>query len=195
MLTNLDMSLVMHRYLESAVSFMKKKGYILPSLVVLNKGVPLDLEVSHRAVLEVASNMDESDLITPDEDEIYEYGIAFKLNKNYRDEFLLEVAKKVAKDSQPDAIGAISACLYRDFSEDNLPLEVDIQKDTEAIRVLSLSYFLKGDPTPNFMVLPYTKRAIENPGWGEDAFAIHTISTSWNTGIDANDVIMSYPYL
>lgn len=194
MLTNLDMSLVMHRYLGSAVSFMKKKGYILPSLVVLNKGTPLDLEVSHRGVLEVASSTDDGDIVTPDDSEIFEYGIAFKLNKNYRDEYLLEVAQKIAKDCQPDAIGAISACLYRDFSEGNLPREVDIQKDTEAIRVLSLSYFLKGDPTPNFMVLPYTKRAIEDPGWGEDAFAIHTISTSWNTGIDAKDLIMSYPY-
>jgi hypothetical protein len=194
-LTNTDVSLAMQGYLNNAVSFMKKKGYILPSLLILDKGAPLDLVVSHKAILEVATTIDEEDFEEPDENEIYEYGISFKLNQEYDDKYLSEVASKLAKDYSPGAIGAISACLFRDFPEGILPKEMNIQKDSDAIRVIFLSYYMRGESTPNYMVVPYTKREIENPGWGEDAFAISTITSSWNTGMDVADLLMPNPYL
>jgi hypothetical protein len=194
MLTKTEASIEMQRYLNNAISFMKKKGYILPTIIVINKGEPIDVEVSHKAVLEVATNIEEDDFTSPNEDELYQYGISFKLNKNYKDEYLEEVARKIAEEDGPDAIGAISACLIRDFGENELPQEMNIQKDPEAVRVLFMVYYMKGDPKPNYMVVPYTKEEVEDPGWGEDAYLINTIASSWNTGVDEEDLIMPNPY-
>ena len=194
MLTNTDASMEMLRYYQNALTFMKKKGYILPSIIVMSKGEPIDIEVSHKGILEVGTNIEEDDFITPDKDEIYMYGISFKLNKDYDDAYLEEVARKIAEEYEPDCIGTVSACLLRDFPEDQRPKVEDIQKDPDVFRVIFLQYFLKGEEKPNFMLIPYTKDENEDPGWEEDRFSINTMPSSWNTGIDTDNLLMPNPY-
>lgn len=198
MLTNTDMTMAMQRYLNNAVAFMRRKGYILPTLVVLNKGVPLLIEVSHEGVFEVASNISEEDIDSPDSDEIYEYGISFKLNKDFSDDYLYEVSKEIAERYKPDAIGAISACLLRDFDDNNLPDVKDIQEDPGAYRIFFMSYFTKDSAEDNYLITPYIKKKnkMSSVEWDEndESFSITTMPGSWNMGLDDIGLLMPNPY-
>lgn len=197
MLNHTEMTVAMRGYLNNAIHFMKKKGYILPAIVVFNKGEPLNIEVSHKQILCMLNSEEDSDLGIPgSENTIYKVGISFKLDEDYRDRYMALVAKEIASRYNPDAIATITACLYRGFaSEEELKKSVDIQKDPEAFRVIYMSYFLRDEGRPNYLCVPYTKREKENLDFEDDEeYIISSISTSWNTGLNERDLLIPNPY-
>ena len=198
MLNNMEMSMIMQRYLNNSISFMKRKGHILPTLVVLNKE-PLDIQVKHKHILEMGASAGNPEPFLPySEKDIYEYGIAFKLSTEYRDKYLLEVARRIARKYKPDAIGTVSACLFRNYIADEMDKMPGkgIQDDPEAFRVIYLSYYLKDNDTPNYMVVPYIKKEKEVSEFSgnDDNFSVIATQTSWNSGLDTRDLLMPNPY-
>lgn len=187
-MSDFEASSEMTRFLNNAISFMRKKGYILPSLLVLSKGKPLDIEINHPQILSVSSNGDDESW-NYSSDKIYEYGIMLRIDKEYRDTILDEIARSIAEEFKPDVIGVISACLLRDS-----PLVPSIQDDPLAIRVIFLNYFLKGNSKPNFILVPYFKNKKEKVQWEDDEYSVTTIPCSWNTGVDETDLLFPYPY-
>ena len=199
MLNDTELSMSMQRYTNNAVAYLKQKGHLLPTLVILNKGAPLDIQIKHKHILEMEAKGDDTDLFDQDDSEkIYEYGIAFKLDENYRDSFMNEVAAKIARRYKPDAIGALSACLFKDYqsSEEFSGHKVgDIQWDPEAVRVIYSSYYLKGTSNPNYMLIPYLLNKKEDTTFGDDnEYDLSTINSSWKTGDDKVQQILNYPY-
>ena len=76
MLTRFETSLIMQRYLCSAVDFMKKNCHILPTLFVLNRGNDLNINIKHPNVLEIKTET----IISDTDEAIYKTGSSTPTN-------------------------------------------------------------------------------------------------------------------
>lgn len=192
MLNNTEVSTAVSVYQKNAIDFMRRHGYILPSVIAMNKGKPLHINIKHAFVHESESSEEgDSDFSVLDPNELYAHGVSLKLNPGYSDKYLIEVLNKVAQDYQPDAIATISACLFLNGEGTE---GLDIQHDPAAFRVIYTSYFLRGDMTPHYMVVPYTKKENPNAFVEDQKYIVHTFPCSWDSGIERQDLLIQYPY-
>jgi hypothetical protein len=199
MLNHTEVSMSMQRYINNSVDYMRRHGFILPTLMIMNKGKMLFIDIKHKYVYDIAGNKEEEEGFFPDvsSDAINEVGIAFRLDDGYKDRYLVEVACKIAKKYKPDAIGAISACLFKEYSTEEFSKNKvgHIQRDPEAVRVLYSTYYLKDSPEPKYMVLPYTMRDIEDPVFGnENNYTVNVIPSSWKSWTGEIQHILPCPY-
>jgi len=195
MLTNFDLSLLMGRYIKNSISFMEQKGYILPTLFVLNRGKPIDIDISHEHILDITDSEDQGDFVGVQKD-IYESAVAFRLSMNYRDTFLSAVANKIAREYQPDAIGTLSACMMRQYTPEEFRdvKKGSVQEDPKAARILYASYYLKEDPKAYYMLTPYIMEEVEELEFDRDKnFNVHVIPETWKVSQKNDGVIQILP--
>ena len=199
MLNHTRISMAMQKYSDRAFAFMRRKGYILPTLLAFKEGAPLKIELDHPQILEVVNQHDDLDeILVGSGDIISETGIAFRLNRDYRDTQMASVAKQIAKEYSPDAIGVISACLFKNFTpEEAVARKVgDLQKDPEAMRVVYVSYYLNGDKEPTYMDIPYILNDREHDAFdsNDNGYEVSMFPCSWKHGEDETDHILPYPF-
>jgi len=198
MINSMEMSRAMQMHTDRAISYMKREGYIFPSLVILNKGEDLNIDISHPHLYGEGSRTEQGiEPFADEESQIYKKVLAFRLSPEYRDRYMVEVAKKIAQKYKPDAIGAISACLFKELprSQAENRKEGAIQTDPEAVRMFYVSFYLKGDRNPNYMLIPYLLNDREDFSFGdEENYTVSTVRSSWKRGEDETVQILPYPY-
>jgi len=151
-ITHYEIGLLIQRAVDNAKSYLKKTGYMFPTLFFLKKGKPVEIKYSHKSVIAIETdNYDEND-----PEKIYRTVIGFKITDPEDDEAIFETARKFAYKF--DAIFLVISCLYNEWSPFDERVTEELQSDPEAIKLLHTCYYLKQEKEGNMLMVPYINR-------------------------------------
>lgn len=156
MITHVRASLKMDLAVKRAEDYLKETGYIYPCLIVLKQGAPLDIQIEHPDLLDIAA---EHDLNNPNE--IYYTLLAFKKLELNNSKYFQQIANQIAKQYAPDAIGVVIYVLSKTFDAEMykaLPKDFKLSSDVESSNAIYTCYYLKDDPSIVHRILPYVNR-------------------------------------
>jgi len=152
MLTHTQASFSVGQCVEKMLAFMRRHGQHFPVLYALNKGKPIDVSA---AVNDSVLTQDHEDKHAGDPAyRVYRSAMGFQLRGPEDEANIQKAADKLAKELDPDAVAIIIACLYAEYDEgEKKPETLDAEPD--AYKILHVCYWLREDPVPRVMTVPY----------------------------------------
>ena len=167
-----------------------ENGYAYPLIIALKKGEDSPPEFEHEFLIDTARHVFKDTKIIKDEfmydksELVYCYISMYRVTKPTDEDQLLPISKKIVKQTDPDVIGLISCCVYKQYQDEDDPnaTREQILRDPECTRILHSTYYLKGDRTRRDYTMTYINRgkissAIEIPEWesSEDTNVVYDI--------------------
>lgn len=165
MLNHTEASLYMNYVLNLAKRNLLKDGYAYPLIVVLNKGRDPQPVLVHeilmsqaRFVMRDLEMVEDEEFATDQQDLVYAYVFLLRMRSTKDEDQNEFITKLLARTADPDLIGHVSCCVYKDYEDTEKISREQILADPDVARIIMATYYLKGDPVRRDSVTPYINR-------------------------------------
>ncbi len=196
MITHFEAAMTMSPIIERGKNFLRDEGFLFPAVYVLTRNEPLIMDVDYSCVVNARSD-EEPDLLG-----IYKSVVALESTTYEGKSSVQFVAEMVARKHNPDIIGIYMMGLYKKVARKDAD-KITLQMDPEALQVLHLCFYQRGNKDPMMVVIPYLNRGpvpkedlapSEIDLEGDGPYDISFVDMPWTSNVDDFQPLLKYPF-